>query len=196
MGRRKCVVCGEWIEDNSDSVPYKNRYAHKKCFEIAVKASVVKSQTKTKSKSKTKQDDKEQKKPVLNIKAGISEEEYRQKKSFLDAVQKVMKQSLSSKDLAIADNMQKKYRYTWEGMEQTIHYVFDVLEKQECQDSPMKMIPYYYEESMEFYHSLDQAEKHNEELLNEPLIQSVKTIPYRKRENKTNLIDITQIGCE
>ena len=84
MGKRKCVVCGEWIEDNTDSVPYKNRYAHKKCFEIAVKASVVKLQAKTQSKAKTKQDDKGKKenKPILNIEQGCQKKNIVRKKVF------------------------------------------------------------------------------------------------------------------
>ena len=27
-GKRKCKICGKWIEDNDDSVKYKNGYAH------------------------------------------------------------------------------------------------------------------------------------------------------------------------
>ena len=30
--KRVCVLCGLTIEDNNDSVPYKNRYAHTACF--------------------------------------------------------------------------------------------------------------------------------------------------------------------
>ena len=34
--RRKCVICNEPIVDEG-GVPYKGRYAHKKCFNIAIK---------------------------------------------------------------------------------------------------------------------------------------------------------------
>ena len=37
-GKRKCVCCGEFIGAGEESVPYKGRYAHIKCFQIAVKA--------------------------------------------------------------------------------------------------------------------------------------------------------------
>jgi len=37
MAKRKCVICNEWIEDETQSIPYKGRYAHTKCFNIAMK---------------------------------------------------------------------------------------------------------------------------------------------------------------
>ena len=38
MGRpRKCVICNESIGADEVSVPYKNRYAHQRCFNVAMK---------------------------------------------------------------------------------------------------------------------------------------------------------------
>ena len=47
MAKRKCAICGKWIEDNNESVPYKKRYAHLNCFNVAMK--VVTTEKKPKS---------------------------------------------------------------------------------------------------------------------------------------------------
>ena len=48
--KRVCVLCGLTIEDNNDSVPYKNRYAHTACFRAAAKAIHVDKEEKVKKK--------------------------------------------------------------------------------------------------------------------------------------------------
>ena len=76
-GRRKCKICGEWIEDNNDSVKYKNGYAHTHCFDIAMKVTVSNKKESLQSKKKTTS-----KKPQKELKDGLSEEEYKALKEW------------------------------------------------------------------------------------------------------------------
>ena len=50
MAKRKCAICNEYIENNEESVPYKKRYAHLKCFNVAMQ--VVSTKPRVKSESK------------------------------------------------------------------------------------------------------------------------------------------------
>ena len=72
MAKRKCIICGEWIENNSQSIPYKGKWAHEKCFQIAVKAIKKDKDEKLADKTKSK---KSKPKPKAELKEAVSEEE-------------------------------------------------------------------------------------------------------------------------
>ena len=72
--RRKCVICNEPIVDE-DGVPYKGRYAHKKCFNIAIKT-LQKDKTEQIDKVATKKKVGRKARPQAELKEALSEEEY------------------------------------------------------------------------------------------------------------------------
>ena len=53
MAKRKCAICNEYIENNEESVPYKKRYAHLKCFNVAIQVVTTKPRVKSESKKET-----------------------------------------------------------------------------------------------------------------------------------------------
>ena len=73
--KRVCVLCGLTIEDNNDSIPYKNRYAHIACFRAAAKAIHVDKTEKVKKKEAEKKT-KPVSKPKAELKDALSDEEY------------------------------------------------------------------------------------------------------------------------
>lgn len=201
MARRKCAICGEWIEDNNDSVPYKNRYAHKKCMDVIVKNTLVKKESnsrKKKTKDKKEQSTVKQPKQPTVLKEGMSEEEFKQKKQFFDLLKTISLQILEAKDYVIAENYIKKYKFTWVGMSNTLKYVFYVLEKEDVnRTEPLRIIPQYYNDAFNFYESMKLVEQSNQETVkNQELIKVKQYITYKKKHPKINLIDIEKIGCE
>lgn len=198
MGKRKCVLCGETIDNNNESIPYKNRYAHKECFNILMKNSLLK-ETRTTSK-KTKDKSKEERgvcNPIV-LKKGLTEEEYKKKKSFFDTLKQITPlHSIEAKDYAISENYINKYKFTWDGMEYTLKYVFEVLDNNNFVNTPLMVIPNYYNEACVFYGQIQEAQKHNEQIIsNDSLIGIKKQVIYKRPSNNKKLIDISKIGCE
>lgn len=201
MARRKCAICGEWIEDNNDSVPYKNRYAHKTCMNVIVKSTLVKKETnnrKKKTKDKDEQSAAKQPKQPTVLKEGMSEEEFKEKKQFFDLLKTIGLKPLEAKDYVIADSYIKKYKFTWKNMSNTLRYVFYVLEKEDVnRTEPLRIIPQYYNDAFKFYENMRTVEQNNQETIkSQDLIKVKQHITYKKKRPKINLIDIEKIGCE
>ena len=78
--RRKCVICNEPIVDE-DGVPYKGHYAHKKCFNIAIKT-LQKEKTEQIDKVATKKKVGRKARPQAELKEALSEEEYAKKQQY------------------------------------------------------------------------------------------------------------------
>ena len=202
MAKRKCVICGEWIEDNNDSIPYKNRYAHKKCMDVIVKSTLMKKETNANRIKKTKEKNeqsvvKKPKQPTV-LKEGMSEEEFKQKKQFFDLLKMISLQVLEAKDYVIAENYIKKYKFTWGGMSNTLRYVFYVLEKEDVsRTEPLRIVPQYYNDAFKFYENMKIVEQNNQDTMeSQELIKVKQHITYKKKRPRINLIDIEKIGCE
>ena len=173
MAKRKCVICGEWIEDNNDSIPYKNRYAHKKCMDVIVKSTLMKKETNANRRKKTKEKNeqsvvKKPKQPTV-LKEGMSEEEFKQKKQFFDLLKMI-----------------------------SLRYVFYVLEKEDVsRTEPLRIVPQYYNDAFKFYENMKIVEQNNQDTMeSQELIKVKQHITYKKKRPRINLIDIEKIGCE
>ena len=70
--KRICVLCGNPIEDNTDSIPYKNRFVHPACFSAAAKAIHIDKTEKIKKEAAEKKV--RTPKPKAELKDGLSDE--------------------------------------------------------------------------------------------------------------------------
>lgn len=195
-GKRKCVCCGEFIGAGEESVPYKGRYAHIKCFQIAVKA--LKKDKDEKLAEKVKEEKKKKtstkSKPKAELKDPVSEEEYAEKKRYYQYLRDLINEELSAKVYALSDQYISRYNFTFKDMYQTLVYLHEILDKDLVGDI-VGLIPYYYTEATKYYESISLIEERNKDI-NTSVMYQEKTIFIKPKQRKTIQIDINSIGKE
>ena len=193
MAYKICVICGEKILPTETSVPYKGRFVHSRCFNKTIKAmaknkneQLAKAEKKSKtSKAKTK----------TELKDGMSEEDYAKKKKFFDYLKKVADEdNLSVKQVAITEKYIERYKFTYEGMYQTLVYMNEIIHKDLTGDV-IGIIPYYYSEAMKFQEELDDLEENskNFSFRGKYKTKTVKANTAHRRKNYAPL-DVVSIG--
>lgn len=198
-GRKKtCVCCGGQIEDFESFVPYKNRYAHERCFNVAVKAIQIDKKEKIEEKAKEKKKTGPKAKPKSELKDGMSEEEYQKKKAYYDYLRGIIgDENMTTKVYAVSEHYIDKKGFTFELMHQTLVYLKEILERKDLVGDVVGLIPYYYDDAKKYYADLDRIEQANKDVDIQSMYH-VKTIHIKPRENnrKTQQIDISSIGKE
>lgn len=160
MPKRKCVICEGFIENNDSYTPYKGRYAHQNCFNIAMKTLQKDKVTKLESQKKTPS----KAKPKAELKDCLSEEEYKDKTDFYNYVRTLTEDNqLSAKIYVVVDNYIKRYDFTYRGMYNTLHYLNEYTDKVITGDI-VGIIPYYYDEAQLFYKNLDLLYENNKDI--------------------------------
>ena len=190
--KRVCVLCGLTIEDNSDSVPYKNRYAHTACFRAAAKAIHVDKTEKVKKKEAEKKT-KPVSKPKAELKEALSDEEYIQKNLYYDYIRKTTGiAELPIKVYALTENYIKKYNFTFQGLYATLAYMHNILGKEFGEDI-VGLIPYYYTEAQAHYKAVKSVGDRNKDINTEGMYKK-KTVYIDPKQKKIKQLDITTIG--
>ena len=190
--KRVCVLCGLTIEDNNDSVPYKNRYAHTACFRAAAKAIHIDKTEKVKKKEAEKKT-KPASKPKAELKDALSDEEYIQKKLYYDYLCKTTGiAELPVKIYALTENYIKKYGFTFQGLYATLTYMHNILGKEFGEDI-VGLIPYYYTEAQAHYKAVKSVGDRNKDINTEGMYKK-KTVYIDPKQKKIKQLDITTIG--
>ena len=190
--KRVCVLCGLTIEDNNDSIPYKNRYAHIACFRAAAKAIHVDKTEKVKKKEAEKKT-KPASKPKAELKDALSDEEYIQKNLYYDYLCKTTGiAELPVKIYALTENYIKKYNFTFQGLYATLTYMHNILEKEFGEDI-VGLIPYYYTEAQAHYKAVQSVGDRNKDVNTEGMYKK-KTVYINPKQKKIKQLDITTIG--
>lgn len=186
--KRICVLCGNPIEDNNESIPYKNRYVHSTCFQAASK---VIHKDKSEKIKKKQQERKTKPKPQPELKGVLSNEEYVQKNLYYDFL-KFNLDELPTSVYALTENIIKKYGFTFQGMYRTLKYMKDVQEI-EFGDRIVGLIPYYYSEAEKHYQSVKQVADNNKDIDTSSMYKqkTVRIDPSKKK--KVKAIDITTV---
>ena len=192
MAKRKCTICGEWIENNSQSIPYKGKWSHEKCFQIAMKTikkdKDEKLAEKTKSKSKTKSTPK----PRAELKDAVSEEEYADKKQYYQYLRELINEELSAKVYALSDQYVSRYNFTFKEMYHTLVYLHEIVEKELVGDI-VGLIPYYHDQAKDYYKSIEQVEEANKDIDISKMYKE-KVIRIQPKKRIVKQIDIESIG--
>lgn len=189
MAYKKCVICGEFITDEA-GVPYKQRYAHQKCFNIAIKALQGDKAEKLEAKNNKKKTTRA--KPKAELKDCLSEEEYKYKTEFYNYVRNLTGDNQNSvKVYALSDNYIKRYGFTFEGMYNTIKYLNEYTDKTITGDV-IGIIPYYYDEAQAFYKNLEWLCEENKNIQIEKMYKPrvIKVNAERKTFPQINIEDI------
>jgi len=194
--KRVCVLCGQPINNNNDSVPYKGRYAHSACFRVAVKAVHVNKTEKLEEKAEEKVTKKRGRpsKPKAELKDSVTEEQYIQKKLYYDYLRKFIGDKLPAKVYAVTERYIQQYDFTYQKMYQTLTYLHNILEK-EFTDDIVGLIPYYYDKADKHYCAVKQVEENNKNKDIDGMYKN-KIIYIDPKRKKCKQIDITSIGEE
>lgn len=191
MPKRKCVICGEYIENNEDSVPYKNRYAHIKCFNVAMQLVTTNKSTKTKSKTTSPS----KPKPQKELKEGLSEEEYQEKQKLCNYIREQTHRDLSIKIYKLIEDYKKKYKLSYNDMYMTLYWYFTT-QGNPVEGDMVGIIPYTYDEAKANIEKMQELQKdcrdklkHMEELYPSKTISSPII-----GDRKIDQIDISKIG--
>lgn len=189
MGKRKCIICGEWIENNSQSIPYKGKWSHEKCFQIAVKA--IKKDKDDKLAEKTKPKAKSTPKPKAELKDAVSEEEYAEKKQYYQYLRELINDELSAKVYALSDQYVFRYNFTFKEMYQTLVYLHEIVEKELVGDV-VGLIPFYLTEAQNYFKSIEQVEEVNKTIDVSKMYKEkiVRIQPKKRIVKQLNIEDI------
>jgi hypothetical protein len=195
--QRICPLCGKPIEETDESVPYKNRVAHRKCFlnlaSVAQKNRKADSkdrEAERKAKAKVQQEEKAKESRVV---LEVSEEEYKEKKAVLEYLEQLSGQPATAKVYQLLKNYATKYRLSYQGMLETLQYYYEVL------DNPPKgdcigIIPYYYDDACKYMKKFQSYQHVNDDVtahdLKEMYKETVITIKHREPEG---LIDLSSL---
>lgn len=195
MARRKCVCCGEWIGTDEVPIPYKNKYAHQKCFNIAIKAIQMDKAEQTARKKTDSKNKSSQTKPPIELKNAISEEEYAQKKQYYQYLKQLLDTDvLPAKVYALSNDFISKYGFSFYSMYQTLVYLHEIIEKELTGDI-VGIIPFYHNDAQEYFNSIQEIEEKNYNIDASQLYQT-KTIQIQTKRNKIKQLDIENIGRE
>ena len=190
MAKRKCIICEEWIDDNSQSIPYKNKYAHIVCFNTAMK--VIKKDKDEKLAEKSKSKAKSTPKPKAELKDAVSEEEYAEKKQYYQYLRELINDELSAKVYALSDQYISRYNFTFKEMYQTLVYLHEIIEKELIGDI-VGVIPYYYDQAKDYFASIDRVEEANKNIDVSKMYKE-KVVKIQPKKKIIKQLDIESIG--
>lgn len=192
MAKRKCVLCGEWIENESQSIPYKGRYAHIQCFNVAMKTIKKDKDEKLAEKTKASKTKNKTLKPKAELKDAISEEEYADKKQYYQYLRTLIDDELSAKVYALSDQYISRYNFTFKEMYQTLVYLHEIVEK-ELVGEVVGLIPFYFTEAQNYFKSIEQVEEANKNIDVSKMYKE-KVIVIQPKKRITKQLDIESIG--
>ncbi len=192
MANKKCLICGETILDEQ-SVPYKGRFVHLQCFNIAMKTLHKDKIEKLEEKKETNSNTNKTRKPKAELKNSLSEEEYENKQKYYDYLRQLTNDTqLSTKIYVLSEDYIKKYNFTFHDMYLTLVYEHEILGKELIGDI-VGIIPYCYEEAKQYYISIENI-KNESNNMNLSEMYKEKTIKIEPKHKKIHQIDISKIG--
>ena len=102
--------------------------------------------TKPRVKSENKKETTSKKSPQKEIKAGLSEEEYQEKKKLCDYLREKLKRDLSIKIYKLIDDYIKKYKVTYSDIYETLYWYYSI-ESNPIEGDMIGIFPYIYDKS-------------------------------------------------
>lgn len=194
-----CPFCKKKFDPNKEeSVPYKKLFAHKTCFESSFNAisTYQKEEDKKRKDVKAEKRAEKQKEQTITfnktqLKEGMSEEEFQEKKKYLDYLTS-LNVEINAKVLAVSDRYIKNYNFTWTSMYWTLVFLHDIRKKDLTNDI-VGIIPYYHAEAQKFYSDVQSIEESNKNV-NLSTMYKTKTVKIRPPRRRVGQLDIDSIG--
>lgn len=158
---KKCPICKQYIKVGEETIPFKDKTAHLACFNGYIKGVGDVKQEKLAEKAK----EKKEKKPVpkIELKEGLSEEEYQHKKMLYNYIKTLLDTpDIPSSIFAILKNQMATYGYTFLGSYNTLKYLNEI-KCMQLTDNIVGIIPYYYDEAERYYKEVESIEQENKD---------------------------------
>ena len=207
MGKKKCVICGNFIETDEKTVPYKNREAHVSCFN-----NMLKLMNKEKKKQLEEKQEEEKKvrvrKPKEELKNAMTEKEFQEKQDLFDYIRKITnEEEISVKNHTLIKRYVSDGLMDYKGILDSLLYVYDYLGITELQEKgirlnskdPLGFVPYIYDEAKKTFKDIEKANAYNANSFTEDNISSMyKTVTYKvtQKPREIKQINLEQIGAE
>lgn len=196
MAKRKCVICGEFIETDQETVPYKNRLAHTNCFNNMMKLTTNNKNKEAEKKLAERKKKTSVAKPKVELKDGLTEEEYAEKQELFKTIRGITNnETILAKDYKLVSDYKEKYSFTYNGMNNAIKYFYIVRGNVVKDNGVVGIVPYVYDDAQEFYNIRVKSAELNKDIKNVEELYPVKTVKIRPKQNTVKLIDISKIGA-
>lgn len=193
---KKCMICGESIIGEEGILYKNNRFVHSRCFQSEVKNIAKEKQKQLNNTSTNKRGRKP--KPQVELKDGLSEEEYNNKKAYYEYIKRLMNnepnESFDPKIYAISTNINEKYGIPWKWMYLTLVYMNEIIEYDfDTEKGVAGLIPYYYGRAKQYYTELERIEKNNKDLNIDGMYEE-KVIYIKPKKRPVRQLNIEDIG--
>jgi hypothetical protein len=193
-GQRKCKICGEWISESEEKVEYKNGFVHRKCFNLAMKV-VIREKKDTLSETKNKASNVKPK-PQKELKDGLSEEEYAEKRKLCDYIREITKEDVSVVTYSLIEEYKKKYKISYQEMYSDLYWYFELCGHEVESDRVIAIVPKCHTEAQKYYKSIEQSNASCQENLEKlpQMYKETSAAVSNTRRNVVPQIDIAAIG--
>lgn len=189
---RKCKICGEPVGASEESIPYKRGIAHRKCFDLSMK---IITNNKKDSISSEKKKKVSKSKPHVELKEGLTEEEYQEKRKLCDYIRELTKEDLSVATYKLMDDYKKKYKISYAEMYDDLKWYFDFCDHDVDGERVIAMVPLCHTEAQKYYKSVRETNALIIENLKElPDMYQTKRAVVSKRKQSLKEIDISTLG--
>jgi hypothetical protein len=198
MPRRKCSICEKWITKEEETVPYKGSLVHKECFDILMRQAIKEEKKSEYEKKKKKSESKkESAKPVIEIKQGLSEEEFKKKQDLFDLIRKYEGlPKLTAKTYKIVEDLMKKNHYSYEDVKKAIIWKHDIEQDPNVDWSDFAgLIVYFIDDALNWYKEQEEIQNQNEKIITEnDSLYNLKVITKNVPKRNVKEIDLSTIG--
>lgn len=197
--RPKCSICKETIESDDDIVKYKHTLVHRKCFNIAITVTVSEKKEdliEAKEGKKKTKTDKPKPKPQKELKMGLSEEEYADKRKLCDYIRNITKEDVSVATYALIEDYKKKYQISYQEMYADLYWYFELCNHDVEGDLVIAVVPRCHTEAQKYYKSIERSNASCQKNLKKlPEMYQEKTVAISNERRTTKpQIDIATIG--
>ena len=205
MGKKKCVICGNFIEANEETVPYKSREAHVSCFNNMVKL-MNKEKKKQLEEKAEKEKQSKPKKIKDELKNAMTEEEFQDKQLLLNYIREITNETeISVKNYTLIKRYIDGGIMTYKGIYDTLSYVHNYLSSTELKEKgirlnksePLGIVPYMYDEARKVFMEIKKANTYNTSSFTEESVSSMyKTVTYniKQKPREIKQINLEEIG--
>ena len=133
--------------------------------------------------------------PQKEVKTGLTEEEYQEKKQLCDFIREKTKADITIKIYKLIDDYIKKYKVTYKDIYETLYWYYSI-ESNEVKGDMIGIFPYIYDEAKNAMDNIRGAQKNCQEKMSEMIsMYPEKVLKLPDIENRIiDQIDISKIG--
>ena len=133
-------------------------------------------------------------KPKVELKEGMSEEEYQKKKRYYDYIRQLLGEDvLPAKIYVMSENYMDRYKFTFESMYDTLVYIHEIMGRNHFTDDLVKAIPIYHAAAQKLKNNISDITNINEQV-DVSKLYNKRTIYIQPPKPKVEQIDISEIG--